>query len=173
VGSTCDKETRSSVGETLSKYWQRTHKYGIQIPKSVKEALAIDKENSNSLWWDEICKEMKNVRPAFEKWELTISDLPPGYQKIKCHFIFDVKMGKNFRRKARLVANGNETETPSTLTYSSVVSRDSVRIALLVASLDNLQLPSCNIQNVYLTADCREKAYIIAGPEFGKLGRSW
>jgi hypothetical protein len=155
------------LAKLKSKYWQRTQKYGIRIPKSVKETLAIDNENGNTLWLDAICKEMKNVRPAFEKWELTISDLPPGYQKIKCHFIFDVKMGKNFRRKARLVANGNETETPSTLTYSSVVSRDSVRIALLVASLDNLQLPSCNIQNVYLTADCREKIYIIAGPEFG------
>jgi hypothetical protein len=76
-------------------------------------------------------------------------------------------MGENFRRKARLVANGNETESPAALTYSSVVSRDSVRIALLVASLNDLQLLSCDIQNAYLTADCREKIYITAGPEFG------
>ena len=33
------------------------------------KALAIDKENGNTLWWDAICKEMRNVRPAFEKWE--------------------------------------------------------------------------------------------------------
>ena len=71
------------------------------------------------------------------------------------------------------MANGNETEMPSTLTYSSVASRDSVRIARLVASINDLQLLACGIQNAYLTADCREKAYIIAGPEFGKLGRSW
>jgi hypothetical protein len=107
------------------------------------------------------------VRPAFEKWEKKESELPPGYQKIKCHFIFDIKMGENFRRKARLVANGNETETPLALTYSSVVSRDSVRIALLIASLNDLQLLSCDIQNAYLTADCRERIYITAGPEFG------
>ena len=93
--------------------------------------------------------------------------MTPGYQKIKCHFIFDVKMGENFRRKARSVANGNETETPTSLTYSSVVSRDSVRIALLIASLNDLQLLACDIQNAYLTADCREKIYITAGPEFG------
>jgi hypothetical protein len=48
-----------------------------------------------------------------------------------------------------------------------VVSRDSVRIALLVASLNELQLLACDIQNAYLTADCRERIYIIAGPEFG------
>ncbi|KAI2506217.1 Reverse transcriptase (RNA-dependent DNA polymerase) [Fragilaria crotonensis] len=76
-------------------------------------------------------------------------------------------MGENFRRKARLVANGNETEAPATLTYSSVVSRDSVRIALTIASLNQLEILACDIQNAYLTADCREKIYIIAGPEFG------
>jgi hypothetical protein len=65
------------------------------------------------------------------------------------------------------VANGNETETPAALTYSSVVTRDSVRIALLVASLNELELLACDIQNAYLTADCREKVYMIAGPEFG------
>jgi hypothetical protein len=33
--------------------------------------------------------------------------------------------------------------------------------------LNELQLLACDIQNAYLTADCREKIYIIAGPEFG------
>jgi Reverse transcriptase (RNA-dependent DNA polymerase) len=76
-------------------------------------------------------------------------------------------MGENFRRKARLVAKGNQTETPPTLTYSSVVSRDSVRIAFLVAALNDINVLACDIQNAYLTADCRERIYIIAGPEFG------
>jgi hypothetical protein len=47
---------------------------------------------------------MKNVRPAFEVWEKGVDDIPPGYQKINCHLILDVKMGENFRRKARFVA---------------------------------------------------------------------
>jgi hypothetical protein len=52
------------------KYWQRSHKFGIRIPKSVQEAIEIDQENGNTLWWDAICQEMtNNVRPAFEKWE--------------------------------------------------------------------------------------------------------
>ena len=59
------------------------------------------------------------------------------------------------------------TETPATLTYSSVVSRDSVRIALTLAALNDLQVMSCDIQNAYLTADCREKIWTYAGPEFG------
>ncbi len=82
--------------------------------------------------------------------------MPPGYQKITCHMIFDVKMGENFRRKARFVADGHKTKTPAAMTYSSVVSRDSVRIAV-----------AYDIQNAYLTADCREKCWNTAGPELG------
>ena len=54
-----------------------------------------------------------------------------------------------------------------TLTYSSVVSRDSVRIALTVAAMNNLDILVCNIEGAYLTAKCRQKIYITAGPEFG------
>jgi hypothetical protein len=81
--------------------------------------------------------------------------------------IFDVKMGENFRRKARFVAGGHKTTTPAAMCYSSVVSRDSVRIALTIAALNDLDILACDIQNAYLTADCREKVWIIAGPEFG------
>ena len=110
---------------------------------------------------------MRNVRPAFEVWEKEVEHIPPGYQQIKCHMIFDVKMGENFRRKARSVAGGHTTETPTSLTYSYVVSRDSVRIILLAVALNGLQVMACDIQNAYLTANCREKIWTYAGPEFG------
>ena len=96
VGNLIRKRNRI-LSKIKSKYWQRTHKFGIRIPKSVEQAIAIDKQNGNSLWWDAICTEMKNVRPAFEMWEQDEKELPPGYQRIKCHFIFDIKMGENFR----------------------------------------------------------------------------
>jgi hypothetical protein len=133
----------------------------------VQEALAFDKENGDTLWWDAICTEMKNVRPAFEEWGKPLTDMPIGYQEVRCHLIFDVKMGENFRRKARFVAGGHTTDVPSTLTYASVVSRDSVRIALTIAALNDLKIMACDIQNAYLTADCREKIWTRAGPEFG------
>ena len=110
---------------------------------------------------------MKNVRPAFEVFEGSIEQLPTGYQEIKCHMIFDVKIGENFRRKGRLVAGGHTTEAPATLAYSSVISRDSVRIILIIAALNGLQVMACDIQNAYLTDDCREKIWTRAGPEFG------
>ena len=81
--------------------------------------------------------------------------------------IFDIKMGKNFRRKAIMVAGVHTTENPAALTYASVVSRDSVRIALTIAALNDVKVLACEIQNAYLTAKCREKIWTIAVPEFG------
>lgn len=161
------------IAKTKSKYWLRTHKFGIKIPKNVEQAKKFDEENGDTQWWDAICKEMRNVRIAFEEWEGSIEELPPGYQEVKCHMVFDVKMGENFRRKARMVAGGHTTDTPSTITYSSVVSRDSVRIALTIAALNDLDILSCDIQNAYLTAKCRERIYTKAGPEFGSDAGKW
>ena len=81
------------------------------------------------------------------------------------HFIFDVKLGGNFRRKARLVADGHKTDTPSSVTYNSIVSRDSVRICLLLAALNDLKILSGDIENAYITAPYREKCWAIAGKE--------
>ena len=59
------------------------------------------------------------------------------------------------------------TEAPYSITYSYVVSRDSIRIALTISALNGLDLLACDIQNAYLTAKCREKILSISGPEFG------
>ena len=59
------------------------------------------------------------------------------------------------------------TDTPTTLTYASIVSRDSFRIALTIAALNGPDILSCDIQNAYLTAECRERIWTCASPEFG------
>jgi Reverse transcriptase (RNA-dependent DNA polymerase) len=79
--------------------------------------------------------------------------------------VFDVK--PDFTRKARLVAGGHMTDPPSAITYASVVSRESVRIAFLLAALNNLDVLAADIGNAYLNARTREKVYIICGKEFG------
>ena len=56
---------------------------------------------------------------------------------------------------------------PMLLTYSSVVSQDSVHIILLITALNDLKIMACAIQNAYLMADCWEKIWTYAGPEFG------
>ena len=160
------KKQKRILSKLKSKYWQRTHKYGIELPKTVEEAYAIDKKNGNTLWADAINMEMKRIRDAFKLYQGNPEELI-GYQEITTHFIFDIKLGENFRRKARLVADGHKTKTPSHVTYSSVVSRDSVRICLLAAALNDLDILSADIENAYLTAPCAEKIWTRGGPEFG------
>ena len=42
------KKSHTILSKIKSKYWERSHKYGIRIPKTVKEAIAIDKENGDT-----------------------------------------------------------------------------------------------------------------------------
>ena len=80
--------------------------------------------------------------------------------------IFDIKT-EDIRRKARYVAGGHATVAPPTLTYASVVSRESVRVSLTLAALNDLEVKTSDIQNAYLTAPCSEKIWITLGSEFG------
>ena len=57
------------IKKVKSKYWSRTHKCGIRVPKSIKEAKEIDEENGNRLWMDAVYLEMKNVMIAFDLYE--------------------------------------------------------------------------------------------------------
>ena len=80
--------------------------------------------------------------------------------------IFDIKMF-GLIRKARLVTGGHMMDTPSPITYSSVVSCDSVHIAFLVATLNDLDVMSADIGNAYLNAPNKEKIWTVVGHEFG------
>eukprot|EP00804_Cyclotella_cryptica_P008557 CCRYP_007551-RA/>CCRYP_007551-RA protein AED:0.38 eAED:0.38 QI:0/0/0/1/1/1/2/0/852 len=162
------------ISKATSKYWRTTHKFGIRVPRSVEEALKLDEQNGNHLWRDAIKKEMAKAAVAYTPME----DMSPddvrrgkvpemrGFQEIKCHLVFDVKM--DFTRKARFVAGGHMTETPATLTYSSVVARDSVRLAFFIAALNDIDVNSCDIGNAYLHEPCRETVWFKAGIECGE-----
>ena len=141
-----------------------THKYGVEIPRTIEEALAMDKANGNTLWRDAINKEMGNLKVAFDI--LTEGSKPPkGYTPASGHLVFDVRM--TLERKARWVKDGHKTADPEWSTFAGVVSRESVRIALTYAALNGLPVCAADIQNAYLQAPASEKHYIICGPEFG------
>ena len=66
---------------------------------------------------------------------------------IKCQMIFYVKLGgEGFRRKSILVGGRNMKTSPTSVTYLSLVSRDSVRIALIVSALNGLNILACGIK---------------------------
>jgi hypothetical protein len=67
-----------------------------------------------------------------------------------------------------LVAGGHVTDPPVSITFSSVVSRESVRIAFLIAALNDLNKLAADIENEYLNAPTDEKVYTITGKEFGE-----
>ena len=59
------------------------------------------------------------------------------------------------------------TETPKCMTYSRVVGQETVRIALTIAALNDLQVKAGDIMNAYVTASCSEKIWTVLGKEFG------
>ena len=83
-----------------------------------------------------------------------------GSKRLRVIF-FDVEM--DFTRKASFVANGSTTEAPVAICYSSGVSRDSIRIAFLIAVLNELDIFACDIGSAYLNAPCQEKIWFKAG----------
>ena len=66
-------------------------------------------------------------------------------------WIFDVVLDKIFNKICRLI-----------------YSRESVRIALTLAVLNNLEVKTSDIQNAYLTASCSEKVHTTLGTKFGE-----
>jgi hypothetical protein len=132
------KKLNRIIAAMTKSYHKRTHKFGIQVPKTWDEAVKLDEGNGNTLWQYAISKEMNSVRIAFKVLNGEEA-IPPTYQEIRCHMIFDVKM-EDFRRKARFVAGGHTTDAPHVMTYASVVSRESVSIALTLAALNDLDV---------------------------------
>jgi hypothetical protein len=90
-----------------------------------------------------------------------------GYPQITGHLVFDMKLGENFCRKARYCADGHKMGAPTSVTYSTVVSRDSVRVLLTIAALNGLKVMGADVQNAFLTAPNKEKCWMYAGPKFG------
>jgi hypothetical protein len=105
------------------------------------DCVKLDKENDNTLWQDAVRKEMKNVRIAFKILNGEES-VPPAYQEIRCHMIFD-------------------------MTFASFVSRESARIALILAALNHLDVKMADIENAYLMAPITQKVWTLLGPELG------
>ena len=160
------KIRRISRNKRNEKKGART-KYGIEIPRNVKEALIMDERNGNTLWADAIMKEMSALEKA-KVWSFypPHHKLPPDYQYAPLQMIFDVKQ-EDLRRKARLVAGGHVVESSMWESYSSVVQQRSIRLLETIALNEGLSFVTGDIGNAFVQADTKEKIYTIAGKEFG------
>ena len=99
------------------------YKYGFEIPTNYKDAERFDRKNDNHDWMDANKLEHKQLRKYdvfTDKGRFAGCRIPRGYQLIRVHTIFDVKV--NGRHKARVIADRYLTATPTESIYSGVVS---------------------------------------------------
>ena len=145
---------------------QAKYKFGVHVPCTFSEAMMVDKENGNTFWEDAVRHELDQLFSY-----KTFRDLGPGglpgreYKKIKIRFVFDVKA--DGRRKGRLVARGDMTPELEEAVYSSVTTLRSLRIVIFLAELNGLNIMQGDMGNAYRESYTQEKAYCIAGAEFG------
>jgi hypothetical protein len=66
-----------------------------------------------------------------------------------------------------MVAGGHMTSALMIMTYASMVSRETIRIALTIAALNDLEAKAADILNAYISAPIKEKVWCALGPEFG------
>ena len=154
--------SEESAMEQLDEY------IGSQVPLETKKDQALVKVSTRTRHRDgsligsrkAIDKEMTNAKVAFKFLGHGIPP-PVGFTGIRCLIIFNVKM--DLTRKARFVADDHMTAPPSSMTYASVVSRESVRIAFLLAALNGCEILAGDIGNAYTS----EKIYYRTGQEWG------
>ena len=80
--------------------------------------------------------------------------------------IFDIKM-EDFRQKARLVVGGHKAKAPATITYASLVSQETVCLALTITSLNDLEVKVGDGLNAYITPPIMGNVWTILGHELG------
>ena len=57
-------QTVANVRKQQTRYLKKSYEFGKELPKSVKQALALDAKNFNNLWGDAITKVLENVKMA-------------------------------------------------------------------------------------------------------------
>ena len=137
----------------------------MRFPKTLKETYDIDRQLGTYYWIKEISKEMANGSIYLEKLDGVTTDgmrrgkISPGYEHVNVHMIFETNMDGMFTRKEILVADEHTTAPKSSITYSSVMSREIIRIVFLLESLNDLDIFACEIGNAHLNTKFRKNFY--------------
>jgi hypothetical protein len=132
------------------------YKFGIQVPRGIRNAITLDKKNKNNLWQQAIDTELKQLS-VYETFMVLDSGeyIPREYQKIPYHIVFDIKY--DLRHKARLVAGGSWKVNDKEDIYSGVVRMDTIRIGFFLGELYGLSCCTCDIGNAFLYGKTKEK----------------
>ncbi len=164
-GTLHDRRTQIARAFKATTEYGPRYKFGIEVPHSIKHALFLDRKNGNNLWREAIETELLQIN-QYRTFRVAGGGVDlSDYTRIPYHFVFDVKF--DLRRKARLVAGGNHTQPPKEDIFSGVVGMETIRMAFLIAEMNDLSVCAADIGNAFLYGTTSEKVYIRAGEEFG------
>ena len=116
---------------------------------------------------------MSNARFDFEVLkgatpeQMREGNIKPAFKYVGTHLVVDTWMDGNFACKDRLVAGEHKTAPPLSITYSSSVTRESVKLEFIIYSLKDLDTCACDIGNAYLNAPFWKKMWTESGSESG------
>ena len=104
-----------------------TIKFGVEVPRTVREALEFDKKNGDHKWAEAIQKEMQGLydHKTFKFLDPN-EQIPNNYQQAPLRMIFDMK--PDLRHKAWSVTGGHVIDSSEHSGYSSVVKMTSIRL---------------------------------------------
>jgi hypothetical protein len=146
------------------------YQFGVEVPRSVNHAMKLDQEQDlayKESWRYAIDTELGQLNEYKTFRTVNQGEQLHEYTRVPYHIVFAVKF--DGRKKARLVAGGNCTDPPKEDIYSGVVEQMCVRLGYLIAETNGLLVCAGDVGNAFLHGTTREKVYIRAGPEFGKL----
>ena len=79
-----------------------------------------------------------------------------GHQFLEGHVVFNIKM-EYYICKARLVVGGHKIMVSATFMCASLVSRETIRIPLMIPTHYDLEVKSYDILNAFVQASNTEK----------------
>ena len=112
-----------------------THKFGIELPRTVKRALELDRETGTTLWRDALQKEMEMVMKLFHTVSEDTSDPQYWLYCHRCHIKWDIEQ-VTLKRKARLVGPAGTPMESNEGTAESHASMESASVPVSEPSSD-------------------------------------
>ena len=138
----------------------------LRVPKTYKQALSSPQAD---YWREAIAKELAGLT-SLRTWDMVpASSMPPGANLMHCHYVFDVKRTKTGsieKFKARLVADGNTQKfgVDFDRVFATVVKTQTIRLALILATVRDYNLSSIDITQAYLQAELDDELYMRPPP---------
>ena len=81
-----------NANKRAQRYNSITYKFGVRLPRNVKEVFRLDEENGNTYWADAMGLELEQLAEYKAFRDLgKMARVPKGYQQIPLWMVFHVK----------------------------------------------------------------------------------